>query len=376
MADGFTRRFLLAGAAGGAAIASSGAQAFAQTMAAAEEPLLGPAQGVALLSRNENPFGPSPAARRAIADAGLKGAYYAGRATMVLMDMIAEKNGLSRENITLSAGSGEVLSALAWAYASKGDTLGADLYWDTTAKFASNKGLNDIKRVPLKADMSVDLAAMEAAVDDSIGLVQICNPNNPTSVMADAGELREFTKRVSKKATVLIDEAYIEITDDPEGNSMVDLINEGYDVIVARTFSKIYGMAGIRMGYAMAAPETIEKLRSHTMSWTSGPALAASIASYNDEAFLEFSKSKLIEGRQMVMETAKGLGLNVLPSQTSFCYVDVGMDADIVQKAMASKNIMIRGKYSEKYKNWSRVSMGFIADVERYCNALPEAVQA
>ena len=375
MADGFTRRFMLAGAATGAAFAASGAQAFAKTMAEVEEPLLGPAQGIALLSRNENPFGPSPAARRAIADAGLKGAYYAGRATTVLMDMIGEKNGLTRENVAISAGSGEVLSALAWAYAAKGDTLGAELYWDTTAKFAENKGLNKIKRVPLKADMGVDLAAMEAAVDDSIGLVQICNPNNPTSMLADAGELREFCKRVSKKATVLIDEAYIEITDDPVGNSMVDLVKEGYDVIVARTFSKIYGMAGIRMGYTLASPETTKKLRDYTMSWISGPALAAAIASYNDEAFLTFSKSKLVEGRQMVMETAKGLGLAVLPSQTSFCYVNVGMDADIVQKKMAEKQILIRGKYGDKWANWSRVSMGYIADVERYCKALPEAVQ-
>lgn len=221
--------------------------------------------------------------------------------------------------------------------------------------------------------LAVDLDAMKAAVDDTIGLVHVTNPNNPTGRVLDPKKLREFCLALEPKVTVLVDEAYNELTDNPDEHTMMDLVRDGKNVIVARTFSKIYGMAGIRVGYSVARPDLTETIRSNVMSWMGVPQLAAAMAAYNDMEFLKFSKAKILEGREMVMAAAKANGLVCLPSATNFCYVDVKQDAEAFRKKMEAKGIMIRGIYGE-YKTWSRVSMGRIEDVERYVKALPEAL--
>ena len=174
---------------------------------------------------------------------------------------------------------------------------------------------------------------------------------------------------------MLIDEAYNELTDDPEYSSMMDLVRAGENVIVARTFSKIYGMAGMRVGYTMASPELTAKYASYVMAWPSVAGMAGAIGSYNDEAFLSFSKDKILEARGMVTEAAAAAGLSYLPAQTNFFWVDVGQSAETVRQRFAEKGVIIRGIYGD-YTNWSRVSMGKIEDVQRYVDALPEAVGA
>jgi histidinol-phosphate aminotransferase len=211
---------------------------------------------------------------------------------------------------------------------------------------------------------------MTAALSPEIGLVHICNPNNPTGMVLDGDDLRGFIRKSSGDATILIDEAYNELTDKPEYSSVVDLVKEGHDIIVCRTFSKIYGMAGMRVGYAITSPENAEKIRGYLMSFggnTSG--LAAAIASLNDIGFTRYSKNRIVEARSSIMDTLDGLGMEVLPSQTNFLYVKVP-DADTVQAQMAQRDIMIRGSYGDQWKNWSRVSTGKIEDVERYNTAL------
>ncbi|MBI1340279.1 aminotransferase class I/II-fold pyridoxal phosphate-dependent enzyme [bacterium] len=384
MADGFSRRlFLRSGAMGGAA-ALAGACASVQTTQPAvaaptpsagaaprPHPLFGPKPGVALLSRNENPYGPSPKVVPAVAEASALGAFYAD--TGYLASMIAEKNGIAPEQVSLSTGSGEGLAAVAMAWGAKGKIVVPTLFWETTVLYAERKGVK-VQRVPLTADWDIDLAAMEAAVDDSVSLVHICNPNNPTGKLLDPAALRAFCLRVSKKATVIVDEAYNELTDDPAGNSMMDLVRAGENVIVARTFSKIYGMAGMRIGYMMSSPAHAELINAHVMSWMGAPQIAAAVAAYNDEDFLAFSKAKVVEAREMVKAAVKAAGLSHLPAETNFLYVKVP-DAAALQKAMEAKMISIRGPYG-KLTQWSRVSMGRIEDVERYCTALKEYYQA
>ena len=156
---------------------------------------------------------------------------------------------------------------------------------------------------------------------------------------------------------------------------MVDLVKEGQNVIVCRTFSKIYGMAGLRVGYAITTPEIAKRISGYLMSFGGNSAgLAAAIASYNDTAFTTFSKNRVAEARQILLDAVSRAGLTALPSQTNFLYVKVA-DADALQKAMASKNIMIRGSYG-KWKNYSRVSTGKIEDVRRYAAVLPELATA
>ena len=223
--------------------------------------------------------------------------------------------------------------------------------------------------------MEVDLPGIEAKVSESTGLVQLCNPNNPTGLVTPASVIKPAVKRMAAKTTVIVDEAYMELADAPVETSCIDLVKEGHDVIVTRTFSKIYGMAGIRMGYAIADPETAMKIQMTAMSWSPCTSYVGAIGCYDDEEFLNYSKSKIVEARQMVMTTLDTLGLEYLPSQTNFVYFKSGMEANDVQKAMADRKISVRGQYMD-YNEWTRVSMGYIEDVERFCKALPEVIGA
>lgn len=381
-----SRRFLLTGAAGSAvatvaSCASTSATladeqgAFPAAKTAIDNPyLLGPPEGVALLSRNENPYGPAASAREMIDYAASKGAYYTSQdATMELIAMIAERHGVTPDHIALSTGSGEILSALALTYGPNGPIVAPRLFWDTTALYAKNLGMAEIQRIPLSAEMEIDLPAMEAAVTTSTGAVQLCNPNNPTGLVTPGNVIRPSVRRMAAKAPVIVDEAYIELSDDEDGTTCVPLVKEGLDVIVTRTFSKIYGMAGIRMGYLIAKPEIAQKVQSVVMSWTPCTSIAAGIGCYNDMEFLNFSKGKIVEARSMIKTTLDTLGMEYLPSQTNFIYFKSGKEANALQKALAEQKISIRGQYMD-YNEWSRVSMGFIEDVDRFCKALPGTV--
>ncbi len=371
------RRHLMQGMAGAAVLANAGLATSARAATpsapsvASVASKFGPAEGVALLSRNENPYGPAPSARQALADTASKGCYYAD--SSYLIEMIAERNGVTADHVALGTGSGEVLCAIAqnWTKGGK-NILGADLFWDTTAKYAEAQGAKII-RAPMGPNLSVDLEAMKAAFDDTIGLVHVTNPNNPTGQLLDPAALRSFCLAMESKAPVLVDEAYNELTDDPDANTMMDLVRDGKNVIIARTFSKIYGMAGVRVGYSIAPPELTAVIRQNVMSWMGVPQLAAAMASYNDHDFLAYSKAKVVEAREMVLAQTKSLGLTALPSATNFVYVDVAEDAEQVRQKMADKGVMIRGIYQD-YTTWSRVSMGYIEDVERYVAVLPEVL--
>ncbi len=334
------------------------------------EPDFGPKLGQALLSRNENPYGPAPSALKAIAESAKMGCYYTDRGNEKLTAMIAERHGVSPKQVVIGEGSTEVLNAIALGWGREGAILCPSLFWDTTVLYGERQGVKSI-RVPLTADMNVDLKAMQAKVSDAISLVQICNPNNPTGVLIPAAELKAFATAVSPKATVLIDEAYNELTDRPDDNSMIDLVRAGADVIVCRTFSKIYGMAGLRVGYAITSEANAKRIRAHQMSFGGNVAgLAAAIASFNDTAFLSQSRAMVLEGREMIVDAVKKAGLTALPSQTNFVFVKVP-DANALRDAMATKGIAIRGAYGD-LKGYSRVSTGKMEDVARYTAALPE----
>lgn len=342
----------------------------AATAAAAVEPDFGPKLGQALLSRNENPYGPAPSALRAIADTSKMGCYYNDRGHAKLTAMIAERFGVTPAQVVIGEGSTEVLCAAALAWGRKGAILAPELFWDTTVQYAERQGIK-ATRVALKSDMSVDLNGMAAALDDSVAMVHLCNPNNPTGMLIPPAELKAFVTKVAPKATVLVDEAYNELTDRPDDNSTIDLVKAGADVIVCRTFSKIYGMAGLRVGYAIASEENAAKIRSHQMSFGGNLAgLAAAIASLNDTPFLEQSRAAVLEGRQMILAAVSKAGLEALPSQTNFVFVKVP-DANALRDAMASKGISIRGAYGT-LNGFSRVSTGKMEDVARYAAALPE----
>lgn len=331
---------------------------------------LRPAPGMIRLNSNENPYGPSPKALKVAAEAAARGAYYPGPIEQDLLAMIAERHHLVLANMALSSGSNEALCAAMAAFGKKGRILVPGLTYGPHLRYGRTIGV-EIVRVALRDDMSIDLAAMAAAVDDSIAMVYICNPNNPTGMTLDGEELRAFCKSVGAKTTVLVDEAYNELTDDPDYTSMVDLVRQNENVIVMRTFSKIYGLAGLRIGYVMAPAELTKFVADHIMSWPNIVGIAAALVSYQDQSFITFSKSKIVEGRQLVMDVFDAHDVTYLASQTNFVYADIKQNATEFAKKMLQRNVRIRGIY-EPYATYSRVSMGRIEDLEVFARVFHE----
>lgn len=368
-----SRRAILGAGAVTAGVAF-GSSLFARELSERLPPVFGPAEGIARLNRNENPYGPAPSAVMAIAEAAKMGCYYAEGPNQALTEMIAKRFGLGTDQVILGSGSTELLTSAAQAWGATGSIICPELFWDATVGYAADKGAK-VRRVALTDDMHIDLEATAAAIGPDVSLVHICNPNNPTGLTLDGDALRGFIRKVGPKTTVLVDEAYIELTDDPEYSSMLDMVREGHNLIVTRTFSKIYGMAGLRVGYAMGRPDLIERIRRYAIPFSLNEAGAAgALASFNDEGFTAFSRGKILEARGILLDAVKSAGLTALKSQTNFLYVKVP-DANRLQKAMADQKIEIRPAYG-KWINWSRVSTGKIEDVERYAQALPMALKA
>ncbi|MET0391786.1 MAG: histidinol-phosphate transaminase, partial [Chitinophagaceae bacterium] len=211
----------------------------------------------ARLFANENPFGPSAKAKQAIVEAMDTSYQYAFQLEEELRQLIAGQEGLNDDMVELGAGSSCLLHAAA-AYYSRGGgaIITGDPTYDDLPETAEAFGANWVK-VPLTADYKLDLDAMEKAVDGSTRLVYICNPNNPTGTTVDAARLRSFCENVSAKTMVFVDEAYIDYLPDPKAASMAGLVKNGTNIIVARTFSKLHGFAGLRVGYMMGRKDTL-----------------------------------------------------------------------------------------------------------------------
>ena len=319
---------------------------------------------------NENPYGPSPKALAEVAKILPKTAYYPGAIEDDLMGLFMARHQLDREQVFLASGSNEGLQAAMMAFGKHGKVISPALTYSDHLQYAEKLGVA-VHRVPLRDDMAIDLEAMARAVDDSVSLVYLCNPNNPTGMAIDGDELRNFCREVSPKVPILIDEAYNELTDKPDYTSMVDLVREGANMLITRTFSKIFGMAGLRVGYGMGHPDIVSVVKDNVMAWPNGVGLYAAYHSYLDEDFIAFSRDKILQGRQMVNATFRRHGIEPLPSQTNFVYADIQRDADVFKAKMAARNIKIRGIY-EGYDTYSRVSMGRIEELEIFDRVFSE----
>ena len=334
----------------------------------------GPPPGMIALRFNENPYGPSPGALKAAEEAARLGAYYADDLQPPLIHAIARKHRLSPENIVLSSGSNEALQAAFVAWGRHGKIVLPGLTYTDHVDYAERMGV-EIVRVPMRDDLGIDLDRIADAVTDKVSLVYLCNPNNPTGLTIDGDELRNFCRAVGRRAVVMIDEAYNEITDRPEYTSMVDLVNEGENVIVMRTFSKIFGMAGLRVGYGIARPDLARIVANHVMAWPNGVGLAAATACYDDDEFIAFSRSKIFEGRRIVVDTFREHGFEPLPSQANFVFADIGRNGSEFQHQMADRKILIRGRF-EPYPNYIRISMGRIEDIEAFKEVFGELIRS
>ena len=329
----------------------------------------------AKLNANENPYGPSPMALEALKNAAAGGNRYAWQELYQLVDKIAAFEGVSQKNIMMGPGSSDLLEKTAMVlFMNGGNVVSADPAYMSLIRVAEAAG-GTWKPVPLKDDWSHDLDAMETAIDEETKLVYICNPNNPTGTITDSKKLLDFCSRVSEKVPVFVDEAYLWFLEDGAKQSMVSLINEGKDIIVARTFSKIHGMAGLRVGYAVAQEATLDKLQKITRAGMgiSYPSVYAAMGAMDDAAFLESSRENNMACREYVYQELTKMGMEYVPSYTSFMIFPIEMEGKVFLQKMTDLKVGVRA-FEFMGKKWCRVSMGTMAEMKLFTSALTKVL--
>lgn len=320
------------------------------------------------LSANENPYGPSPKVREAMREAFDNVCRYPGGYYAELVDMLARKHGVSKDHILLTAGSTEGLKIAGIVYGGEGSNIvAADPVFLALQNYAEQFGTY-IHKVPVTKDMVHDLEAMEGRVTQSTRLVYVCNPNNPTSALQPAKPLADFCAAVADRTLVFADEAYFDYIEDPNYPTMIKLVQEDKNVIVARTFSKVFGLAGIRIGYLIARPDIIDRLGKKTVAGPNVLAIAAAKAALEDEAFYDFSVEKNRITRNMMTSTLDDLGLNYVPSSCNFVFFHSGRPISEVQAAYRKEGLLV-GRPFPPLTDWCRVSMGTVEQVEKLCAA-------
>lgn len=328
------------------------------------------------LGVTENPFGPSPAARKAAAKALDETPYYAWALEPPLVKLIAERDGLKPDQVGLCNGSLEALSLLSTAFSKAGPVISAQPSYATPLLYAERQGAR-LEWVPLAADQQIDLPALAArAKATNAACVYVCNPNNPTGLLLDANALRAFCVEVSRTCPVIVDEAYIEISPDPARNSMMDLVRAGHDVIVARTFSKVYGMAGLRVGFIAARADRVRTLKSLIPTHKGRPGLAAAAACYGDQAYLAGAKAYLENCREKIYAICRANGLACLPSHGTYVFVDCGRPNLQFQKTLAAMGVEVRVFDSPRHPTWIRVGTASPAELDYFASVLPKALRA
>jgi histidinol-phosphate aminotransferase len=327
----------------------------------------------AKLDSNENPYGPSEKAVAAFKKAAEDGNLYPFRYADEVKAIIAKEEGVTPEQIFLGSGSSEILTMTGLAFGTNhGALMSAFPTFRTMLDTAVGIG-GDWQQVPLDSELKHDLPAMKSAITKETKLVYICNPNNPTGTVVNSGELRKFCKKVSPSVPVFVDEAYTDFMDDPKSVSMIDLIHDGQNIIIARTFSKIHGMAGLRIGYGIAQPETAKMITAYAtrLVTISGPSLHAAMASYKDEKFKKMCKTKNKAARDYTFEALKGLGFSPVASNTSFMIFTIKMKPEKYLDKMLDKGVSVRSWVFED-NVWCRVSIGTMDEMKEFIGALGE----
>lgn len=328
----------------------------------------------ARLLANENPFGPSTKVQKAIAESINIGNRYGHADAAYLISIIAKKEGVKPENIMLGPGSTDLLEKTAIVLCKDGgNVVSADPSYMSLVNTAQAVG-GSWKAVPLKTDYSHDLPGMTSAIDSDTKLVYVCNPNNPMGAITEAGSLKEFCKTASKKSPIFVDEAYLEFMDKPEDNTMAGLVSEGYDVMIARTFSKVHGMAGLRIGYLVATEERINSI-TKMVRGTMGlcvTSLKGAIASLQDDQFIVNCRKWNKESREFTSDKIQAMGFKEIPSHTSFMIFPIQEDGRSFSKKMMDQGVGIRA-YSIADSPWCRVSMGTMDEMKLFVDALKVA---
>ncbi len=327
------------------------------------------ADEIVKLASNENPLGPSPkalAAMRAALDSGHR---YPDGGGFYLRDALAKKLGLSRDHLILGAGSNEIIEFLGHAFLDRGDEVVTSEHAFVVYKLvAAVFGARTIE-VP-SPDLRHDLEGIIAAITPKTRLIFIANPNNPTGTLAGQDEIDRFMERIPPEIVVVFDEAYFEYLDNPPDT--LRFVRDGRNVITLRTFSKIQGLANLRIGYGIARPELIQVLHKTRQPFNvSGLAQAAALAALEDETHLSETKRITDEGRDYLQNEFASMKLQFVPSVANFVLVNVGDGAKIF-RALLERRIIVRALKGYNLAPWIRISVGTMEQNRRCIGALKE----
>ena len=330
---------------------------------------LGLAPGdIVKLASNENPLGPSPLALDAMRAALERAHFYPDGGGYYLRGAIAEKFGLQRENVILGNGSNEIIEFIGHAFLRPGDeVITSDHAFAVYGLMATLFGARTVE-VPEKPGFIQDLDAMLAAVTPQTRQIYITSPNNPTGTVVTAAEIERFMARVPDHVTTVFDEAYHEFLHDAPDT--LRYLREGRNVIILRTFSKIQGLASLRIGYGMAPTEMVEILQKTRQPFNAnGIAQAGALASLGDHAHQERTRAVTDEGREFLQRQFGEMNVEHVPSYANFVLAEVG-DGRAVFEALLKEGIIVRAMNGYKLPGWIRVSVGTMAENRRFIDAL------
>ncbi len=368
------RKFAQLLGAGAAAAVARPALSFAKEAAATVTAPV-PSSTIVRLSSNENPYGPSPKAFRAMTEAFSLSNRYPDKAADVLVEALAKLNGVEPGQILLGDGSGEILKLCADVFTGPltsernvagGPLVVADPTFEAILYHAKlNKA--EIAKVPLTSSFAHDLPQMLKTAKK--GVVYICNPNNPTASITPAKEVRDFIEKAPNDTMILVDEAYHHYADSPDYESMIPLVKDHPNLIVARTFSKIYGMAGLRCGYCVAQSYTIERLRER-QSWDSINIMALVAAGASLEDAEQVTKGRALNSEMRAFTTAEleKMGYETIASQANFIMIDLKRPVVPVINSLKQRKVRV-GRLFHAMPNHLRLTIGKKAEMEAFLSA-------
>jgi histidinol-phosphate aminotransferase len=321
------------------------------------------------LNSNENPYGPSQKVREAMSKAFDKVCRYPWAEEDEVIQKIARQEGVTPEHILITVGSTEGLKITALAYLQKGgEVVAGDPTFEAMLFYAESLGAH-VNRVPVNEKLSLDLVEMEKRCNNDTRLVFLCNPNNPTGTILPATQLRDFCEQLTHRTMVFCDEAYFDYITERGYPSMVELVKENLNVVVSRTFSKVYGMAGIRIGYLVARPDIIRRIEKYQVDRPNMLALHAASAALEEPDFYRYSLDMNAKAKRMIYDSLDGLKLGYVPSHTNFVFFKTGKHINDVIAAMRDQGVQV-GRPFPPLTDWCRVSTGKLEDVEVFQKAL------
>lgn len=331
----------------------------------------------AKLANNENPYGPPESVMKAMMGA-MKYSNRYGYPDGNLVQEIATHHGVSPDHVMLAAGSGEILGIVALALLEGGrKVVGVDPTYMSVYQYASGVKADSI-RLPLLPDYRQDIPAMISATRRNwrdVGLVYLCSPSNPTGRIVTATEVKALLDGIPEDVPVLIDEAYHHFVNDPEYATSIPYIKEGRPVIVARTFSKIAALAGMRLGYAIASPEMLARLRPHSIASINAIVKWGGVAALRDTASQARVKQVTTELREKTTRDLQQQGYDVIPSEANFFMVHLKRPMQPVVEEFKKRGVLV-GRPFPPMMQHLRVSVGTPDEMQRFSGAFREIMSA